>query len=173
MYNETYLAHFGIKGMKWGVRRYRDKDGNLTASGRARYTKSGKKKNPTKMSDQDLKRSTDRINAENRYKAALREEKSNKTSYKLGRSALHAGATFAAYYGGTKLMNYVSNGGFFKNQKRNAEIATILAIASGLSAWDIKSGSGSSMVSPDERAYELKNQYTLELDKLSKNPKYN
>lgn len=172
MYNESYLAHFGIKGMKWGVRKYRDKNGNLTASGKARYTKSGKKKNPIKMSDQDLKRSTDRINAENRYKAAIRESKSNKISYKLGRSVLHAGATFAAYFGTTKLLNYITNGNFFNNEKRNIEIASLLAVASGLSAWDIKSGSASGMVAPDERAYELKNKYALELDKLATEPKY-
>lgn len=33
----TYLMHHGIKGMKWGVRRYQNDDGTLTAAGKARY----------------------------------------------------------------------------------------------------------------------------------------
>ena len=33
----NYLAHYGIKGMKWGVRRYRNADGTLTATGKSRY----------------------------------------------------------------------------------------------------------------------------------------
>lgn len=31
------LYHYGVKGMKWGVRRYQKKDGSLTAEGRKRY----------------------------------------------------------------------------------------------------------------------------------------
>ena len=34
---ETYLAHHGILGMKWGIRRYQNEDGTLTAVGKRRY----------------------------------------------------------------------------------------------------------------------------------------
>ena len=33
-----YIQHFGVKGMKWGVRRYRNKDGSLTTAGKKRYS---------------------------------------------------------------------------------------------------------------------------------------
>lgn len=43
------LQHFGTKGMKWGVRRYQNKDGSLTDAGKKRYDRdqrenAGKKK---------------------------------------------------------------------------------------------------------------------------------
>lgn len=35
-YYSPYLMHHGVKGMKWGVRRYQNEDGTLTAAGKKR-----------------------------------------------------------------------------------------------------------------------------------------
>lgn len=37
------LYHWGIKGMRWGVRRYQNKDGSLTAAGRKHYSAENEK----------------------------------------------------------------------------------------------------------------------------------
>ena len=34
--DNVYLLHYGIKGMKWGIRRYQNSDGSLTSVGRKR-----------------------------------------------------------------------------------------------------------------------------------------
>ena len=33
---EDYISHHGIKGQKWGIRRFQNPDGSLTAAGRER-----------------------------------------------------------------------------------------------------------------------------------------
>lgn len=34
---KEYLSHHGIKGQKWGIRRFQNEDGSLTAEGKSRY----------------------------------------------------------------------------------------------------------------------------------------
>lgn len=35
---EFELQHYGVKGMRWGIRRYQKKDGSLTSAGKKRYS---------------------------------------------------------------------------------------------------------------------------------------
>lgn len=58
---EDELYHHGIKGQKWGVRRYQNKDGSLTAAGKKRSKadirrdKMGKLKDNDKLTDKERK----------------------------------------------------------------------------------------------------------------------
>ena len=52
------LYHHGIKGQKWGVRRYQNADGSLTDAGKKRYDRdvaaNAKKKKENRVPDADL-----------------------------------------------------------------------------------------------------------------------
>ena len=47
--NEVY--HAGIKGMKWGVRRYQNSDGTLTDAGKRRYARDARERGYDKQDD--------------------------------------------------------------------------------------------------------------------------
>lgn len=84
------LKHWGIKGMKWGVRRYQNKDGSLTPAGKKRYSdgstsssstskssqtsQQAKKKTVSEMSDQEIRDAVNRLRLEQDY-AKLNPEK--------------------------------------------------------------------------------------------------
>lgn len=69
------LTHWGIKGQKWGVRRYQNKDGSLTPAGRKRYDDDVHEdyrnahdgKSIKQMSTKELKARNDRLQQEQNY----------------------------------------------------------------------------------------------------------
>lgn len=82
MENNT-LNHHGIKGMRWGIRRFQNKDGSLTPAGKKRRdqqddkkpkadekkAEAPKKKSLSDMSDDDINKAISRAQLEDRYKA--------------------------------------------------------------------------------------------------------
>lgn len=74
MLNEIY--HYGILGMKWGVRRFQNEDGTLTTLGKDRYKSSRadvgpvntpRKKKVSEMSDKELQDVVNRLRNEQTY----------------------------------------------------------------------------------------------------------
>ena len=78
--NELY--HYGVPGMKWGVRRYQNKDGSLTAAGKKRADRdmadlsNNKKKqynpNASKWVKEDLERSKRLVDASSQMTGNLK-----------------------------------------------------------------------------------------------------
>lgn len=62
--SDDELYHYGIKGQKWGVRRYQNKDGSLTPAGKKRRSSSDEVRN---MSTDELRQKVRRLNNEQRY----------------------------------------------------------------------------------------------------------
>ncbi len=88
----NYLVHFGIKGQKWGDRRYQYEDGSYTPEGKMRRkdgrnshfsmktSKTGahpkfsnRKKFVRNLSNSELQRRNKRLELENRYRRNLNE----------------------------------------------------------------------------------------------------
>lgn len=86
----NYLSHHGILGMKWGVRRFQNKNGSLTSAGKKRYAGKSRKRG-LKLTD--------------RQKRAI----------KIGAAVAITGL---AIYGGYKLHN-IANESIYKNISDN------------------------------------------------------
>lgn len=96
--SNNFLEHHGIKGQKWGIRRYQFPDGSLTPEGRERYGynyETGEYNKKLYMEDQDRQKAKEysKIESEQRKKEKAQEKKEKAQEKKEKRAEQEAKRT--------------------------------------------------------------------------------
>lgn len=126
------IVHYGVKGMKWGVRRYQNKDGSLTPAGKARERTKNEKRSRSELSRnrrtaslEELTKQINRLETEKKLKSLIDEDiKPGRTMVakilkssgsKVLSGAVAGGIAYAVHYALTKefdpkdFANYISS----------------------------------------------------------------
>lgn len=122
-YKDYYLAHHGVKGMKWGVRKKRREEAHED------YTRAHRKTDVRTMSDKELREANNRLQMEQQY-ANLTSKKSS-AGKKFVTGVLVAAATSVATAYATK---YMKKGAEFVESREGRQIIKSKVAAVGLAA---------------------------------------
>lgn len=97
--NEDYLEHFGIKGQKWGVRRFENEDGSLTEAGKERYSLRDRStdRRAYKRASKKLEKLAEKADIKTQRRIA--ERQSEKARKNLAKGAIAGGAAALAVTG--------------------------------------------------------------------------
>lgn len=119
------LYHHGIKGMRWGIRRYQKEDGSLTPAGKKRkseslhedYIKSHTRKSSKSMSDAELRSRINRLEMERKY-TQLSTEHVNKGKAYVNKSIKALGSVAALTTTAINVYNNIDKIKTIINKKR-------------------------------------------------------
>lgn len=153
--NDEELEHYGVLGMKWGIRRYQNKDGTLTAAGKKRYAGD----------------TPEQIERSERRKAKV--VKGVKTAVKIGAklslmaaigmvgvSALSTPRYSTTVGMGANALNTIANSGVLTSQEVSDLYSntTVRSIERGLNQVSSRAGREAAYGSAEDKAAELLRQ---------------
>lgn len=182
LYTKDELQHWGIPGMKWGVRRFQNRDGSLTSAGKKRRQyvtdlndrKNSRKDDPAerkKKIDADIKEADDRVKfygSKRAAKAAIADEANYAKNQNRGKAFLDTvkwgGAAGAV--GGVALGAATTAAGVLVG------LAVPLAVAGAVSAARAtKANHHISKHARDQIAYTNESEYGHDIVVAMKKPK--
>lgn len=111
-WEQNYLAHYGIKGQQWGVRRFQNEDGTLTEEGKSRYLDyltSSERKEYSKFPDEAQKFLSEQLRRGKNWESAQKELKKNIT--RKGMLALGLSVGVIAYTSSSTVRRLVNSAG--------------------------------------------------------------
>lgn len=155
VYNENYLCHHGIKGQKWGIRRYQNPDGTYTEEGKERYSLSQYKRDRDVYGNNAAKRIQKKMYTDEteslsglRSKEADRIAKyrnASKIGKNIGRAVGTVGGAVGGYLAGRaitkKVLNSTTYGFNIKNnmdkEKEAMQIGSVAAAIGGMAVGNV------------------------------------
>lgn len=154
--DDAELEHFGVLGMKWGIRRYQNKDGTLTAAGKKRYAGA----------------TQEQIETSERRKAKVKKavKATIKTGLKLsfmaavgmvGLSALSTPRYSTTVGVGSDALNSLVNSGVLTSQETSDLLSNsaVRSIERGLNQMSSRAGREAAYNSAEDYAAELMRKY--------------
>ena len=145
---EFELQHHGVKGMKWGVRRYQNKDGSLTPKGKKR-SRLDRAADAAQRDADNLRKhgytteadAVQKVADKNRQKAEQKRQKTERRKQTAKRVAKAVAGTLAKV-GEAYVVDQMFFGGYgttaCKEALRTVGMATITAYTMARGGYDIK-----------------------------------
>lgn len=168
--NDLELYHYGVKGMKWGVKKYRNKDGSLTPAGKKRARKyrdseleAIDKKYATDKLDSRISKNIDRYN-QNPSKALKNKIAKDATEYYLRVGMKQAESSSLRNMSLKNIDNEIREVGFRK-------VANVLSVVGGSAVAAV--GGVGIIATTNASAYKTNRRVTIEdQNKIVKSAKY-
>lgn len=136
MVYDDCLWHWGIKGQKWGVRRYQNPDGTLTEAGKKRYgyddhpdyTRAHERKSVHELSNAELNAKINRLQKEKQYESLITKPSKMKKAIAIAGTTAAALGTISTLYNNYNSVVRIGKSILESDKFKSAMAATAISV---------------------------------------------